>query len=362
MFANKLSTFLIAYIFLTTNTLAFFWSRSKSDFKNDQEKARFCAKSDKESIQRRFFEDAERMAFANGNYGLGNAGVCWWHSRFQRNALYLANYRPNDPRPSEKEAKKIIKAIKKGKKVVNIPGFSNLREFSNAYRDIIIRELEKWQLVDGFLKQKWIQGISGSTSSARDMEREMDKIYDRVKNQKEITYVSMQLPGIYANHALLVGDIIRTDNGYRMQTIDSNYPSRTITYEYTYGQENFQVQSPGSNATYGVGAGEPFVPYVQEESEEEKISNVITDVCDPENGIIDGCPPNERGGIGKAISSFFSSIATIFRRNRDEANPTRERSDIESTDCLSDRFDSDISNDDNYDTEDSNSNMDATAN
>jgi hypothetical protein len=58
-----------------------------------------------------------------------NAGLCWWHSRFQRNAFYLATYSPDSPRPNESQAKEIIAKIINGDEVVEIPGFENMNSF-----------------------------------------------------------------------------------------------------------------------------------------------------------------------------------------------------------------------------------------
>jgi hypothetical protein len=84
------------------------------------------------------------MSFTNHG-GLANGGVCWWHSRFQRNALYLTLYKPDLPKPNDEETRDIVAAIRAGDAVVEIPGYKNFAEFSKDKEAAIQRELEKWQ-------------------------------------------------------------------------------------------------------------------------------------------------------------------------------------------------------------------------
>ena len=85
--------------------------------------------------------------------GLFNGGVCWWHSLFQRSALYLTVFLPNQPKPNADQIEDIVHAIAAGKQVVEIPGYQNILEFSLANWPVIQKKLEEWQLVDGFLKR-----------------------------------------------------------------------------------------------------------------------------------------------------------------------------------------------------------------
>jgi hypothetical protein len=47
------------------------------------------------------------FSFSNTG-GILNGGVCWWHSRMQRAALYLTVYLPDMPPPSKPEVRRIL--------------------------------------------------------------------------------------------------------------------------------------------------------------------------------------------------------------------------------------------------------------
>ena len=47
-------------------------------------------------------ETTNLMSFKNQG-GLFNGGVCWWHSRFQRNIFYLSIFRPDLNKPLKSE-------------------------------------------------------------------------------------------------------------------------------------------------------------------------------------------------------------------------------------------------------------------
>ncbi|MBT3585402.1 MAG: hypothetical protein HN509_10890 [Halobacteriovoraceae bacterium] len=195
-------------------------------------KAEFCANNvSGDTIKSMLLSSENRLTFTNRG-GLANGGVCWWHSRFTRKALYLAIYRPDLPKPSNKEAAKIVKAIRMGKGVVEVPGFKNLSDFSRTHRKQIQDRLEKWQIGDGFLRGQWAVGLwGGSDTTAAKMQKRMDDLFQDVMVKKDITYQVLQLPGIVA-HAWLVVNMEKTSNGYKIQVIDSNYSSpRTHTYK-----------------------------------------------------------------------------------------------------------------------------------
>lgn len=218
-------------------------------------------------IQDLLKERESRMAFSNQG-GMLNGGVCWWHSRFQRNAAYLTYYRPELPRPDEKEAKKLIKKIRMGNDVVEIPGFKNFFEFSSTFRHLVQDRLEAWQRGDGLLRQSWITGLAGGTNtSAEKLEERMDDLFQEI-SKGEVVYQKLQLKGIIA-HAWLVIDMSKTSDGYEISVIDSNYPLSTNSYRYRRGMTSLHYPYFGS-----------FVPYTHKENEEEKIQRVVAKFCD----------------------------------------------------------------------------------
>ena len=232
-----------------------------------ESKRQFCNdRSSSKSIKSNKFTSSSFLSFRNQG-GLLNAGVCWWHSRFQRNSMLLAKFRPNLPAPTTKEAKKIIKAIRKGKKVVEVPGFKNMRNFSYYYSNEIQRELEKWQKGDGILRQQWIVGLAGSHEiSAEKLSKKMDELYDYVKVQGNIAYEKLQIDGIDA-HAWIVGDMERTSRGYDLKVLDSNY-QQTQVYKYRRGMTSFHHNYYGT-----------FVPYLERKREYKKVLKTVSKYC-----------------------------------------------------------------------------------
>lgn len=210
------------------------------------------------------------MSFQNHG-GIGNGGVCWWHSRMQRNALYLSIYQPDEVAPTVQQAKEIVEKLRDGKEIVVIPGFRNFEEFSISYMPTIQRELEKWQKGDGVLKFNWVIGLKGKSSvSADQMKTMMDELYDYVENEGNIAYQKLQIKGVVA-HAWLVVNMKKMENGYDLEIIDSNVPNRTTMYRYTEGMTNF------NHYVYG-----DFVPYLERKGEMDKVINTILKKCNPE--------------------------------------------------------------------------------
>lgn len=208
------------------------------------------------------------MSFQNQG-GLLNGGVCWWHSRFQRNALYLTIYKPELDKPTDADALKLIDQIKAGKKVVIIPGFKNFSQFSYAYAVEIQRELESWQKVDGIAKFAWVRGLSGKTELSPDKLKErMDRLYEDVEVNHNIAYNRLQIPGIDA-HAWLVVHMKKVGGGYNLEILDSNNPDNTETYSYREGDTNLKYR----------GYSFDFVPYLDQKLEMKKLKRSIDKFC-----------------------------------------------------------------------------------
>jgi hypothetical protein len=236
---------------------------SFTTFANDK----FCAeKKNPLSIKNSVRNIDNLMAFRNQG-GIGGGGVCWWHSRFQRNSLYIVKFNPKLNEPTFDQAREIIKKIRNGKEVVLIPGFRNFYEFSSVYANEIQNELESWQRSHG-ARGGWITGLRGKhIVSADKMQLIMDELYQEVKVFGKIAYQKLQIKGITA-HAWLVIDMKKTNNGYQLEVLDSNHPYMTKIYNYTLGQTNFYHQSYGA-----------FTPYLEEKDEQQRLQNVILNYC-----------------------------------------------------------------------------------
>ncbi len=245
---------------------------SLSAFAQDEEQAKiakenFCNKrAEVGSIQEILLNPKATLSFSNQG-GLFGGGVCWWHSRFTRNAAYVVRFRPDLAAPTEAEAKKIIKSIRSAKKIIEVPGFANLYDFSRSYDDLILRELEAWQRKDGFINQQWVAGLSGSSNIKPEaLEKRMDELFTRIQ-AGEVVYQKLQMPGVVA-HAWLVLGMTQTSDGYQMLVLDSNTYSPD-TYTYRRGMTSFNYHGFSH-----------FVPYTGKTKEETKLKRIVAKDCD----------------------------------------------------------------------------------
>lgn len=226
----------------------------------------FCDErsNDPHALQSLITQRDNQLGFVNQG-GLFGGGVCWWHSRFTRSAAYLAVFDPSLPKPTDEEAKKIISRLRDRKGVTLIPGFRNLYEFSVAYPNQIQSKLNDWQRSDGILKASWVRGLSGKSEiSADELSKRMDELYERV-SKGEVVYQMLQMPGVVA-HAWLVTGMEKTDDGYRLEVVDSNVG--TDHYVYRQGMTTFNYQG-----------WYKFVPYTGQLGEERKLQDKVSEFC-----------------------------------------------------------------------------------
>lgn len=261
MMKNKFKFFLSAF-FVFTNTVL-----GRSLPQNHDE---FCQRVEDSEQILSFLNDEENLLSFENQGGILNGGVCWWHSRFQRNLIYLTMYRPDLPLLKPSEVHSLLAEIRLGKSIIMIPGFSNVQEFSRKYKKEIIKILESWQMYDGVVLMKWTQGLAGKTSIAPlKLKNMMDKLYKYVSEDKKIAYAKLQIKGIAA-HAWLINGISKHADGYVFSYLDSNWPKSTFNYHYNYGDKSFTKKEYGN-----------FLPYLEFVKEEERLSQVIRANCDP---------------------------------------------------------------------------------
>ena len=132
-----------------------------------QSKEQICNLSAKD-FQSLLCEKSGMMGFDNngGLFGL-QTGVCWWHSQFHRFATYQAYYNPKAKKPNpdtpegKKQIKKIFNDIIRKRGPVEVPGYSNLYEFTKdpKIEKLLQRRLQGWMAEDSFLKMQWYKGI-----------------------------------------------------------------------------------------------------------------------------------------------------------------------------------------------------------
>ena len=227
----------------------------------------FCSRSPEE-ILKQFESPKNRIAFRNMG-GLNNGGVCWWHSRLQRSAIYLSEFAPTKSKPTESEALKIVRQLVYFSGVVEIPGYENFSEFSQDFASIIQKELDRWQIRDAFINQQWIRGLHGrSTMAPEDLELHMNALYEKFLTAEPGMWTMAQMKGI-SSHALLFLGMTKTDLGYQLRVIDSNLPNATRELEYHFGDETIDL------------ADDHFIPYLGFQNDQKSINQTLKRYCNP---------------------------------------------------------------------------------
>lgn len=233
-----------------------------------QSREQFCQDRQDKNFVKNLTSDSDNLMPFQNRGGIVNGGVCWWHSRFQRNALYLTIYDPSLPLPTKEEARKLVKQIREADHMVVIPGYRNFSEFASDQKHLIQRELEKWQKGDGVIRFAWVNGLSGKAENkAEKLKAMMDKIYEDVEVKNNISYNKLQIPGIVA-HAWLVIHMVKVDGGYDLEILDSNFNEKTSIYKYREGATSFNYH-----------ASFPFSPILDYTVEMKKINKVISKEC-----------------------------------------------------------------------------------
>jgi len=219
-----------------------------------------------EDFQVKLGQRENRLTFTNIGGPMG-IGVCWWHSRMQRNALYLLDFHPDQPRLTKDEAWEKITNLSDPNFVQSVNGFANLMDFSSAYSAEMKEYLGQWQMAESFLEFNWVNGLRGdSEADPEELKDIMDELFTQVKGNGEVVYQMLQVPGPVA-HAWLVYDMTKTDDGYELSVVDSNFlePQK---YSYRYGQTKFSGR---------IGS---WVPHTQRRSDLKSIRKNVKRVCD----------------------------------------------------------------------------------
>ena len=181
------------------------------------------------------------LCFINSG-GLLGKGVCWWHSRFTRNALYLAYFVPERHRANKNHALEIIRSLMRADRVVAIPGYSNLREFSGDRRGEIQKLLEWRQIFEGVVQFAWINGLAGSSKvSPEKLKEKMDALHTETSS-KGAAYVKFQTPGLDAHALIVTGTDPAPDGGYTVRYLDSNLRLEA-ELAYRYGERQWKLET-----------------------------------------------------------------------------------------------------------------------
>jgi hypothetical protein len=154
-------------------------------------------------------------------------GLCWWHTKMQRAALYLAVFdQPNKPKPTQQEAYDIFAKLRDLEEVVSIPGFKNWSEFTAAFRVEFYQMLAHWEVRD-VVQLQFLKGIRAS--GATDIST-LQKISDEVNDYKRLTFVLLKWPMIPA-HSWIVQSFERQGAEIKVGFIDSNIPQSINQYD-----------------------------------------------------------------------------------------------------------------------------------
>jgi hypothetical protein len=237
---------------------------------SSQNKKDFCALT-REDFIAQFQTSGERLAFPNPA-GYLDIGLCWWDAMFQRSSVYLTVFRPDLPSPTDVTAKQIISDIIHARKVIEIPGFKNMFDFSTQYQAFITHALSDWQLEDGFIKQKWIIDLIGTDkTSGQNLGAHMDQIYQSFMTTKTVPFVRIKL-GRVVSHALLFLGMTPLPNngGYQLEILDVNYPDQTMSATYDRGTDWLSL--PNEDISQAV-------PYLAFESQTTHFEEAIQAYC-----------------------------------------------------------------------------------
>ncbi len=222
-----------------------------------------------------------RMGFENEG-GLAGGGVCWWHSRFQRVAWYLAEFDPSAKAPTPAAAKDLIRRLVSRTEVVLIPGYRDLVSFTKDFQSEIQSALNAWQLRDGLLNQAYLRGLYGRARfrEAGEMKARLDKIFTQfsaAKAKGDVLWVMLQMRGIVSHASLLHVMEASADGGYRMSMVDSNFPDRFVEYVYRPGDLDLFP------ANVKVGDDYASVPYAGFTRDLRRIRGAIENYCSHTN-------------------------------------------------------------------------------
>ena len=254
------------------------------------DKSEFCSNrldGTKVSEHLRKRENLFNHANEGGLFGL-QTGVCWWHSRLQRRMTYLADFRPDLPKPSEKEVKKILRKIKRGKKVITVPGYKNLAEFSDDHAPLIQKSLNAWIFGDSFLRQQWVNGLKGKTTlSPEKMKVHLEKMYEDFQEAGGPVVQMLQMPGVMA-HAWILNDMVRVSpTEYQIEVIDSNAPNITSKYSLYTNQTSMLPIGRVKDTSKGLNNNsfpafdyyDNFIAYTKYDGELRKLQKAVENFC-----------------------------------------------------------------------------------
>lgn len=219
------------------------------DVKPPTSKKELCSMSER-NFQSLMCQNNNRLGIDNqsGLFKL-ETGLCWWISKFHRQATHLAHYCPDCKKPDftsrdgKKKLKKILNGIVKSKGAVEIPGYKNLFEFTSdpVVKEALLKRLRHWMAGDTFLRMQWTKSLEGNsgwsnylnvtenynddfftptlenlkskklsapmTKKRKKMidrqHQEIETVFNEVNDQNKLSYIMLQTPGLTAHSAVV---------------------------------------------------------------------------------------------------------------------------------------------------------------
>lgn len=189
--------------------------------------------------------DARKQSLAFDNpAGTFQTGLCWFHSRLQRSAMYLAHFRPELPKPGKLVAKQLIRELIWMDRVVVVPGFADLHEFSEHYRAEFISALNKWSVVTVPAMASRL-GDRARENDPNEVRYRIESLYRLWNERREVLflrYSTGDFPlGLFSHSKLILqaeplyetGQVAPRVTGYRFLELDPNASVRPYwVYQY----------------------------------------------------------------------------------------------------------------------------------
>ncbi len=201
------------------------------------------------------------MGIGNAS-GSWNTGLCWWHSRFQRAAVYLVDFAPDLPRPTPAEAKLLFRQITNFMPI-SVPGFATLPAFTSSYPQELEDVLSEWQRRTtfgdpGHVFGTWLtKTLTSDTETERMRRRSLGRLLDTLDAFPHPVF--LMLPNRTGIHSVLVLGYTATGSGksqsITLTTLDSNRPSEVVQWPiFVQGEFNL-----GSIVQFHVQFGDDLV-------------------------------------------------------------------------------------------------------
>ena len=166
-------------------------------------------------------------------------------------------------KPSRLYAYYLIDKIFGHRGVTEVPGFENLKSFSQAFESEMVSYLSRTQIMDTL--QAW-RGLHPVTATPEFMKTQAERIFNRVAVQDKVQYLALKnVDHWYVTHAWLIVSAVKMAEKIVFYYMDSEDHPITVPDKFVY--------TPGDTSFAG------FVPYLQYESDDWAIDKAVKQYC-----------------------------------------------------------------------------------